>query len=1005
MEEENKKEEVKRVGKIPVYADMKKERGEDGILRYSAVDNEKHKEVFFEAVQMYGEQKLSSRKAAEYFSAKTGRKCAYQTIVNAWNKIKDKERKARGIDGVEDGRYAKRKHKAAVDRVVYGKVEEEREIGGVKVRKGTLTPIERRAMMMKKMEERKLKIIAEKAERRRKKEGKKMKDIVEGKPTSGIVSEDRYAVLTMTKEAEELKKIDEKVVFVPNDGPQTEFLSTPETDVLFGGSAGGGKVVKEGDRISTPFGWKRIEEVKVGDLVSSASGGVQKIIQLHPWIQYSPTRVRFSDGTFVDVHEDHLWQAWRARKSVKRHGEKVCGEYSKEVVETRTLRTWLDKGYNPLIPVTQPVVYNTTTREKDRISPYLLGVLLGDGCITTNQISISAHEDDQPHLRKTLDVYEDDVVYKRQTIRFRGQTRKWLETKLSLHGLLGKRSSDKFIPPSYLYAPLSDRWELVRGLMDTDGYSAPDKNGCYYTTISKQLSEDVTHLLRSLGCVVTVYSKLGKYRDSDGEVIECSLAYELYIKSRKPADLFSLPRKKVWNKEIEISKRVVSVEVIENEVVRGRCITVSGVDGLYLTNDFIVTHNSLALLIDPLRFIHRQAHRALILRKSMPELREIIDKTRELYPQAVPGCKYKEVEKRWVFPSGATVEFGYLERDADVYRYQGNAFSWIGFDELTHLATEFPWNYLSSRLRTTDKEITCYLRATTNPGGVGHQWVKARYISPASPGTAFIGRDGLTRRFIPSFLKDNPYLYNDGNYERMLRSLPEVQRKRLLEGDWDVNEGSAFPEFDKRVHVVDAFQIPHSWTRIKAVDYGYASPSCVLWAAIDPTDDTLIVYRELYEKGLTGEMLAEKIVMMEMDEKRSIPGVLDTAAWNRTGYTGPTIGEILNKPPYSLKLRPADKNRIAGKVAVHQKLRRRTLPTGELGRPNLQIFGTCSNLIRELLSIPLSDTNSEDVDTKAEDHAYDALRYMVMSRPKLQQPMQFHHFQNQWRPADEVFGY
>src|SRR5690606_18333805 len=121
---------------------------------------------------------------------------------------------------------------------------------------------------------------------------------------------------------------------------------------------------------------------------------------------------------------------------------------------------------------------------------------------------------------------------------------------------------------------------------------------------------------------------------------------------------------------------------------------------------------SFAMIVDPLRYAHIKDHRALILRKTLPELRELIDKTRELYPQAFPGAKYKETEKIWKFPSGASVEFGYLEKDADVYRYQGQAFTWIGFDEITHLATEFPWNYLGSRLRTTNPEIICYMRCT-----------------------------------------------------------------------------------------------------------------------------------------------------------------------------------------------------------------------------------------------------------------------------------------------------
>ena len=105
----------------------------------------------------------------------------------------------------------------------------------------------------------------------------------------------------------------------------------------------------------------------------------------------------------------------------------------------------------------------------------------------------------------------------------------------------------------------------------------------------------------------------------------------------------------------------------------------------------------------------------------------------------------------------------FLERDADVYRYQGQAYSWIGFDEITHLPTEFSWNYLASRLRTTDPEIQTYLRCTANPGGVGSQWVKKRYIEPHESNKSFIGSDGLTRKFIPAKLADNPYLADDGD--------------------------------------------------------------------------------------------------------------------------------------------------------------------------------------------------------------------------------------------------
>lgn len=410
---------------------------------------------------------------------------------------------------------------------------------------------------------------------------------------------------------------------------------------------------------------------------------------------------------------------------------------------------------------------------------------------------------------------------------------------------------------------------------------------------------------------------------------------------------------------------------------------------------------SYAMLIDPLRNCSRKAHRALILRRSMPELRELIDKSREIYPQAFPGAKFREVEKVWNFPSGAKIEFGFLEKDADVYRYQGQSYSWIGFDEITHLPTEFGWNYLASRLRTIDPDLKTYLRCTANPGGVGSSWVKKRYVEPSESNKTFIGADGLTRKFIPARLADNPFLARDGVYEKMLKSLPPTQRKQLLEGNWDVSEGAAFTEFDLDLHVIDPFEIPIHWSRLKGIDYGYASESCCLWGAVDVNDGTLIIYRELYQKGLTGVDLASIISNMELEDPMSVPGVLDTAAWSRTGTTGPTVGETLQKAGH--KLRRADKNRVQGKIQIHEYLKESVS-----GRPKLQIFRTCKNLIRELQSIPLAKNNSEDVDTHASDHAYDALRYMIMSRPRLNSPVEeLRRIKEKlsFEPADSTFGY
>lgn len=430
---------------------------------------------------------------------------------------------------------------------------------------------------------------------------------------------------------------------------------------------------------------------------------------------------------------------------------------------------------------------------------------------------------------------------------------------------------------------------------------------------------------------------------------------------------------------------------------------------------------SFALLVDPLRYCHNPNHRGLLLRRTLDELTELIDKSRQLYTKAFPKAHFREAKSTWVFPSGATMWFTYLDRDKDVTRFQGQAFNWIGIDEITQYPTPYVWDYLRSRLRTTDDELRPYMsmRCTGNPGGVGGWWIKKMYIDPSDFNKPFAATDVESgqqllypeghekarqplfyRKFIPARLTDNPYLMQDGRYEAMLRSLPEVERKRLLEGDWDVAEGAAFPEFNKSKHVVEPFEMPTNWPRIRAADYGYASPSCVLWGAID-WDDNIWIYRELYVKQHTAEQLADKILEVEQTDPQPHYTVLDSSCWNKTGF-GPSIAETMMR--LGVRWTPSDRNRLQGKMEVHRRLADNPLTT----LPRIRIFNTCSNTIRQLAGIPLSKANSEDVDTKAEDHAYDALRYMVMCRTSSYVGIHksLNHIKEQvYQPQDNTFGY
>ena len=430
---------------------------------------------------------------------------------------------------------------------------------------------------------------------------------------------------------------------------------------------------------------------------------------------------------------------------------------------------------------------------------------------------------------------------------------------------------------------------------------------------------------------------------------------------------------------------------------------------------------SFALLADPLRYCHNPNHRGLLLRRTLDELTELIDKSRQLYTKAFPGAKFRESKSTWHFPSGATIWFTYLDRDKDVTRFQGQAFNWIGIDEITQYPTPYVWDYLRSRLRATDPELqnSLYMRCTANPGGVGGWWVKKMYIDSRTENVAFpaydidtmkpftwpsghekAGQPLFYRKFVPARLTDNPHLMADGQYEAMLRSLPEVERKRLLDGDWDVAEGAAFPEFSRARHVVEHFELPTNWPRIRAADYGYASPSAVLWGAID-WDNNIWIYRELYAKHLTAEDLAAKILEVEQLDPLPHYTVLDSSCWNKTGM-GPSIAETMMR--CGVRWTPSDRNRIQGKMEVHRRL----ADDPYTNEPRLRIFSSCQHTIKQLAGIPLSKTNSEDVDTKAEDHAYDALRYMVMTRMSGYAAIhqQLGAIKNHvYKVQDEVFGY
>lgn len=432
---------------------------------------------------------------------------------------------------------------------------------------------------------------------------------------------------------------------------------------------------------------------------------------------------------------------------------------------------------------------------------------------------------------------------------------------------------------------------------------------------------------------------------------------------------------------------------------------------------------SYSLLADPMRYFSNPAFSGLILRRTNDELRELVFKSQELYPKAYPGSKWQEKKSQWTFPSGARLWMTYLERDEDVMRYQGQSFSYIGVDELTQYSSPYSFNYLRSRLRTTDPDLPIFMRATTNPGGPGHQWVKKMFIDPAPANKKFVAQDIETgkplvypdthekageplfyRKFIPASLYDNPYLAEDGVYEANLLSLPENQRRQLLEGDWAVADGAAFPEFKQSDHVIEPFDIPDDWVRFRSCDYGYSSWSAVHWYAIDPSYETLIVYRELYLSKHTGKDLAHAVMEAELGDRIQY-GVLDSSCWHNRGQLGPSIAEEMIN--LGCRWRPSDRTagaRVAGKNQLHQRMKVDDITE----QPGIVFFNTCRQIIADLPSIPSCPKGSDDIDQRfASDHTYDSIRYGVMSRPRAFSPFDMGKGvpTQSYRPSDLAFGY
>lgn len=388
----------------------------------------------------------------------------------------------------------------------------------------------------------------------------------------------------------------------------------------------------------------------------------------------------------------------------------------------------------------------------------------------------------------------------------------------------------------------------------------------------------------------------------------------------------------------------------------------------------------------------------LILRRTIAELQKegsLIPRSHELL--AGKGWRWNEQKKKWRAPNGSVIEFGYCESEKDVHQYQSAQYNVIIFDELTHF-TEYQYTYMFSRCRSV-KGYPKAIRAATNPGNVGHAWVKKRFIDAAPPGdihrselkNEITGKtEVITSVFIPAKVSDNKILMdNDPGYVLFLQSLPEKVKAALLHGDWDAFEGQYFTEWNRDLHTCKPFKIPDHWHRERVYDWGMSKPLAHYWIAISPAGRAY-VYREYYKTGKTAAEAGRDIQYYDLPENMRQQKPLselktaprpekykmtyaDPSVFAKKGEGTESIGKQMSEIMGTIY--PAKNERVNGWMAV-----RKWLSLAPDGLPWLIFFDTCINAIRTIPIMIHDDKYPEDLDSDLEDHAPDAIRYWAVMR-------------------------
>jgi hypothetical protein len=786
---------------------------------------------------------------------------------------------------------------------------------------------------------------------------------------------------------------------------QAEFSNSEVDDLFFGGQAGPGKQLHVETLIPVPLfvdpsGFKKMGDIGVGDYVLSPSGHPVKVIWCsdvdHEADSYS---VEFDTGETIVADSRHQWltmtgyernsvfarsEEFRSIRRMNRPSRALLNP-TKPGVQLSVTRLNRERKYEYKDPPAGKIrttkdILDTIFFRKTRINhsikntsplhfqeqdlpmePYLFGLWLGDGYSSSG--SIGMLESDWREIEKYVPPAKEHLDSKPPrknpflTKRFPGMT-----LIIRKMGVL----KNKHIPKIYLRASYQQRLSLLQGILDTDGTCSKSDGGIEIGFKSRRLIEDTHELICSLGikCKIStrqVFCNGKNYGDF----------HRIVFVSNIPC--FRLPRK-FYRQSLQLRPNVFHrfiIGVKKTKSVPMRCIQVENEDGMYLVGrSFIPTHNSSAIIVAAaIRRMKYPGSKGLILRRTYPELeKSLIQKSREIYPMF--GANYHEANKAWRFPNGSILYFGYCESDKDVFQFQSAEYQDIWFDEASHF-TEFQISYITSRCRSTIPGCKPIIRLASNPGNIGHHYLKKRYIEPYKTNKIWTDQlTGKTLSFIPARLEDNPAMMElDPGYKMRLKDLGEQKYMALAEGSWEVSEGQYF-DYDLRVGkgVLPYKRVPDSDTfKFLSMDWGYSEPACILWWELMPSG-RIFIYRELYVTRLSPKELAQRIIEMSPVGEKYEYIACPPEIWGKKIELeggGESIHDLMQTILVDkIPMVKASRERVAGWT----KLREYFALAGD-GRPWMQISPVCENLIRTIPTMIHDDKNPEDCSMRAEDHA------------------------------------